>query len=105
VKRLLLIGAAALSLAACASGTSTTLAIAEGDTSVDVAYNGAAQAYLAALPTMSASTKATVKPLLVKAYAAVQLADAAAAKGDSATVSAQLTAVTALAAQIAADLK
>lgn len=101
MKRLMMIPLACLSLAGCAQlsgllnpSASTQVVIAQGDASIDEAYNIAAQAYLAALPSMSASTKATVKPLMIKAYAAVQAADAAATAGSSSDLAAKITAAT-----------
>jgi hypothetical protein len=104
MKRTILLGLAVLCLAAC-NTTSTQVAIAQGDTTIDAAYNTAAQAYLAAVPNMPAATKAEVKPLLVQAYAYVQAADAAAKVGDAATESAQAAQASALISQIQADLK
>jgi hypothetical protein len=100
--------ALALMLTACKTPSlippSETVIVAQAGTSVDAAYNVAAQAYLAALPTMPAATKATVKPLLVKAYGFVQAADAAEKLGDATTVAAQAGNAMALIAQIKSAL-
>jgi hypothetical protein len=102
MKRLLLIGAAALSLTACAtpnSAANDAIDIAQGDTTVDALYNVAATAYMNQLPTMPAATKAVVKPLLVQALPWVQKADAAATLGNAATVAADAAEATALITQ------
>jgi hypothetical protein len=109
MKTRLLILAGCLSLAACQTPSlippNATIPIAQGDASVDLAYNVVAQAYLAALPTMPASTKAIAKPLLVKAYAAVQAADNAERLGDATTLAAQVQSAEALIVQAKAALK
>jgi hypothetical protein len=101
--------AACLALAACQTPSlippTATVAVAQGDASVDLAYNVVAQAYIAALPSMPASTKATVKPLLVKAYAAVQAADNAEKLGDATTLAAQVQSAETLIAEAKAALK
>lgn len=100
--------AACAALGACQTPalipTSDTLAVVQGDTSVDLAYNTVAQIYLSALPTMPASTKATVKPILAQAYAAVQAADNAEKLGDATTLTTQVQAAEALIAQAKQDL-
>lgn len=92
---------AALSLSACGTliPASATVAVAQGDTTLDATYNVAAQAYIAALPTMPANIKATVQPLLVKAYPYVVAADKAEALGDAAGVAAQTGAAMTLISQ------
>lgn len=103
MKRIFLIGAAALALAGCATNPivppAASVTVAEAGTTLDASYNVAAQAYLSELPTMSASLKATVKPLLVQAYAYVVAADQAEALGNATTVAAQAADAMALIAQ------
>ena len=93
----------ALMLTACATPSvippSATVAVAQGDASVDLAYNALAQAYLTAAPSLPAATKATVKALLAQAYAAVQAADNAERLGDATTLAAQVQSAEALLAQ------
>lgn len=100
---------AALALAGCQTPSlippTAQVGVAEAGTSVDLAYNAVAQVYIAALPTMPAATKAEVKPLLVKAYAAVQAADNAQTLGDATTLATQVQSAEALIAQVKADLK
>jgi hypothetical protein len=78
---------------------SATTTGAQADASLDALYNVAATAYEQQLPTMSSSVKATVKPLLVKAYPLVVAADKAEALGDATTLAAQISAATALIVQ------
>jgi hypothetical protein len=100
---------ACVALAACQTPAlippSATVGVAEAGTSVDLAYNAVAQVYIAALPSMPAATKATVKPLLVKAYAAVKAADNAQALGDATTLEAQVQSAESLIAQAKAALQ
>jgi hypothetical protein len=107
MKRLLIL-AGCLSLAACQTPSlippTATVAVAEAGTTLDAAYNVAAQAYVSQLPTMSASVKATVKPLLVKAYGYVQAADQGQVLGNATTVTAQAQAAMDLIAQAKAAL-
>lgn len=68
-----------------------TVIVAEGETSLDLAYNVAAKAYLNQLPTMTPSVKAQVKPLLVKAGGLVQAADAAEVLGNETSMAGQIS--------------
>lgn len=67
----------------------------------EAAYNVPAQAYVRADQdgTLPASVKATVQPLLIKAYAALKAARSAYAIGDAANFNAQIAAAKSLAAQ------
>lgn len=98
--------AACLALTACGSliPAKATVAVAQGDTSLDLAYNAVAQVYLAALPSMTPALKAQVKPVLVKAYAAVQAADNAEKLGDAAGLAAQAQAAELLITEAKLDL-
>ena len=78
------------------------VAIADGGLGIDTTYNGAAKVYLAVAPTLDPATKAKVKALFAKAYAAVLAADSAATIGDATTLSTQIAAATALIGQIRA---
>ena len=95
--------AGCLALAACQTPAlipqNATVAVAQGDASVDLAYNAVAQAYLTAAPNLPAATKAQVKPLLAKAYVAVQAADTAERLGDATTLAAQVQSAETLLAQ------
>jgi hypothetical protein len=92
---------AAGALTACASiiPPTGTVVVAQGDTSLDAAYNVAAQAYLAEEGSMPSDQKATVKLLLTKAYPYLVAADKAEALGDATTVTAQAGAAMALISQ------
>ena len=95
--------AVAFALTACAVNPIippvAAVPVAQLGTSIDLAYNVAAKAYISQLPTMPANVKATVKPLLVKAYPFVVASDKAQALGDAATVEVQAQAAMALIAQ------
>jgi hypothetical protein len=106
--RLAVAVAAALTLSACTtapllSPSSEVLAV-QGDTSLDAAYNAAAQVYLAELPTMPAPTKATLKPMMVRAYALVQAADTGTLLTGETTVAGEITDAETLIAQVKAAL-
>lgn len=96
--------ALALSLGACATHPiippDIGVVVLQGDTSLDSFYNKAATAYLAAVPSMAASDKATLKPLMQKFRQAVVAADTAERLGDATTVSAQIAAAMSLYGQI-----
>ncbi len=108
MKRLAIL-AACFALGACQTPSlippTATVAVAEAGTTLDALYNVTAQAYVSQLPTMPANVKATVKPLLVKAYGYVQAADQAQVLGDATSVAAQAQAAMALIAQAKAALK
>lgn len=78
---------------------STQVVVAQGETTLDLAYNVAAKAYLAQLPTMAPATKAKVKPILVKAHQLVKAADQAEAVGNAAGLADQIGQATQLIAQ------
>ena len=75
------------------------VAVVQGDTSVDLAFNVVAMAYLKAAPALPPTTKAKVKTLLASAYAAVQAADNAERLGDATTLAAQVQSAESLLAQ------
>lgn len=98
---------AGLVLAAALCGCKTvdpTLAVAQGVTSLDAAYNVAAKAYLTQAPTMPADVKATIKPLLQQALPYVQAADRAEKIGDAVALSAASASAMSLIAQADAAL-
>lgn len=130
--RILLLAAAAASLAACATAPATSplstnavtadvtkaqVVVADAGTAIDASYNGAAKLYVAALPGMTADVKAKVKPLMLELLTCpvgvttptacsgyVAAADKAAAAGDSATMTADTQAAMALIQQISTIL-
>jgi hypothetical protein len=99
---------AAFACAGCATGPlvppSTQVVVLQTDTTIDAAYNTAAQAYLAAEPSLPAGVKAQTKAVLVQAYGYVQGADTAQRLGDAATFNAQFAEASALISQVKALL-
>lgn len=89
---------------ACASQPITPpsleIPLLQGDTSLDGLYHAAANAYLAQVPTMDPGVKATLKPLMIRFYTAVSVADAAQRLGDANTLAAKIGEASALYAQI-----
>ncbi|MGI8839743.1 MAG: hypothetical protein ACR2F8_02995 [Caulobacteraceae bacterium] len=83
---------------------SDQVAVAQGEGALETTYNIGAQAYLAALPHLSAATKAKTKPEMIRAYQALTAARAAEALGDAATAAAQAQALGDLIAEVKADL-
>lgn len=99
--------AAGAVLAACAttpSLTPATLTVAQGVTSLDLAYNIAAKAYLKQAPTMPAGVKAKIRPLLQKALPYVQAADQAEKIGDAVAIGAATVSAMILIGQADASL-
>lgn len=100
MRRLLAPIACAAMLAGCLTNPlvppSAQVGVAQGGATIDLAYNVAANAYLKALPTMSATTKAQLKPILAKAYNLVQAADAAETLGQSTAVATDIASATQL---------
>lgn len=95
---------ALLLTASCASPPITppalSVAVLQGDTTLDASYNLAAKAYLSQAPTMPADAKSTVKATLAALYTAVTAADAAQRLGDANTLQAKIADATALYAQL-----
>ncbi len=70
---------AGVMLSGCATGQAprpvpAAVAIAQGETTLEAAYNVVAHVYLNRAPSMDPALKAKLKPLLAKAYTATQLA-------------------------------
>jgi hypothetical protein len=103
----LVLAASGPGLSACATKPlappSLQLTLAQGDTSLDAAFNVVAKYYLTHVPTDPA-VKARAKRLLLQALAAVQAADAAETLGRADTVTAQVKAATSLLTQARALL-
>jgi hypothetical protein len=57
------------------TSTSTSTALLQGDTTLDLAWNTAMKLWIANGPAASDATKATIRPLIPKGYALVQAAD------------------------------
>jgi hypothetical protein len=96
MKRLLITSACCLALGGCGllkavftPAPSVQVSIAQTDAAVDEAYSALAQAYIAALPSMSPQLKATLKPLMAKAWAATSAVDQAATASNASDVSAK----------------
>ena len=100
--------AASSGLVACANRplipASSAVIVAEGETSLDLAYNVAAKAYLRQLPTMDPALKAKVKPLLLKAGGLVQAADGAEVLGNETSMAAQIADAMAIIGQVKSAL-
>lgn len=100
-----LIIAGSLVLAACTTPTlSAPLQIdaAKAEYSAETAYNLAGNAYLAAEPYLSPTSKVAVKADLATAYTALKAARSAESIGDTATLTAKVQAVEDLYTQVQA---
>lgn len=99
---------AALALTACATAPlippSDTVVVAQGETTLDLAFNVPAKVYMAHVSTMDPGLKATVKPLLLRAGAIVQASDAAEVLGNETSMGAQIADAYALIGQAKAAL-
>lgn len=105
MKRSLVIGLAALTLAACVTKPITPPAadvpVAQTVTAIDASYNIVAEAYLGAPPS---ALRAQAKPILLKAYQAVLAADDAERLGDATSITTQINLASSLLAQARALL-
>lgn len=91
---------AALALSGCASQPiippSASVALLQGDTTLDASYNLAAHAYLRQAATLPPDLKHTIKSTLIAYYFATQAADKAQALGDADTLQAKIADASAL---------
>ena len=70
---------AGVMLSGCVTGQApkpvpAAVALAQGETTLEAAYNVVARIYLNRAPTMNPALKAKLKPLLAQAYVATQMA-------------------------------
>lgn len=76
----------------------------QGDTSLDLAYNVAAQTYIAVLPSLSPALKGKLKPELIRAYALVKAVDSGEVIAGQASLVEEIGAASSLINSIRGDL-